>query len=68
MTDKKFNMSNFQKIILILLVIALTVGLYFWRQDIKYKRCLELLRLGAGQIEQFKTGNCPAILRNNMSQ
>lgn len=61
-------MTSYQKTIIIVLIVFIEVFLYLWRQDVKYKRCLEMLRLGAGEIEQYKMGNCPVILRKNISQ
>lgn len=58
-------MTNFQKILLGILVLFLVAIVYFWRQDVKYKKCVELgikYRLGTA-YETFRDSECGKMLR-----
>jgi hypothetical protein len=48
----------------IILILGITV-IYFWRKDVEYKRCWDLLNI-SNDLKSLENTNCVYILKNNL--
>lgn len=70
-TEFTKQMTNFQKLVVLILLVA-AVGLFwFWRKDVEYNRCYniakEMKTATPEQTEGFLRTRCGAVLKQNVN-
>lgn len=70
-TEFTKQMTNFQKLVVLILLVA-AVGLFwFWRKDVEYNRCYNIAKdmnsATDEQTQNFLGGRCGRILKDSVN-